>query len=82
MFITHKLREVREIADKITVIRHGKVVGTARPTDSESTWRNSWWAAPSSSSWTRNGLTHRRATTSAGGRLGGQPERRAGGARS
>ena len=27
MFITHKLREVREIADKITVIRHGKVVG-------------------------------------------------------
>jgi ABC-type uncharacterized transport system ATPase subunit len=36
VFITHKLREVREIADKITVIRHGKVVGTARPTDSES----------------------------------------------
>jgi len=36
VFITHKLREVREIADKITVIRHGKVVGTAKPTDSES----------------------------------------------
>jgi ABC-type uncharacterized transport system ATPase subunit len=36
VFITHKLREVREIADKITVIRHGKVVGTARPSDSES----------------------------------------------
>ena len=36
VFITHKLREVREIADKITVIRRGKVVGTARPTDSES----------------------------------------------
>jgi general nucleoside transport system ATP-binding protein len=35
VFITHKLREVREIADKITVIRHGKVVGTAQPTDSE-----------------------------------------------
>jgi len=35
-FITHKLREVREIADKITVIRHGKVVGTAKATDSES----------------------------------------------
>jgi len=35
VFITHKLREVREIADKITVIRHGKVVGTAKPTDSE-----------------------------------------------
>jgi simple sugar transport system ATP-binding protein len=30
------LREVREIADKITVIRRGKVVGTAKPTDSES----------------------------------------------
>jgi len=36
VFITHKLREVREIADKITVIRHGKVVGAAKPTDSES----------------------------------------------
>jgi general nucleoside transport system ATP-binding protein len=35
VFITHKLREVRAIADKITVIRHGKVVGTAKPTDSE-----------------------------------------------
>jgi general nucleoside transport system ATP-binding protein len=35
VFITHKLREVRAIADKITVIRHGKVVGTAQPTDSE-----------------------------------------------
>ncbi len=36
VFITHKLREVRAIADKITVIRRGKVVGTAQPTDSES----------------------------------------------
>ena len=27
VFITHKLREVRAIADKITVIRRGKVVG-------------------------------------------------------
>ena len=36
VFITHKLREVQAIADKITVIRHGKVVGTAKPTDSES----------------------------------------------
>jgi simple sugar transport system ATP-binding protein len=35
VFITHKLREVRAIADKITVIRRGKVVGTAKPTDSE-----------------------------------------------
>ena len=36
VFITHKLREVRAIADKITVIRRGKVVGTAQPGDSES----------------------------------------------
>ena len=35
VFITHKLREIRAVADKITVIRRGKVVGTASPTDSE-----------------------------------------------
>ena len=35
VFITHKLREVRAIADKITVIRRGKVVGKAKATDSE-----------------------------------------------
>ena len=29
VFITHKLREVREVADRITVIRLGKVVGEA-----------------------------------------------------
>jgi general nucleoside transport system ATP-binding protein len=34
VFITHKLREVREVADKITVIRLGKVVGEAEPTAS------------------------------------------------
>ena len=33
VFITHKLREVKEVADKITVIRLGKVVGEAKPTD-------------------------------------------------
>ncbi|MEX0428838.1 ABC transporter ATP-binding protein [Nocardioides sp. DS6] len=31
VFITHKLREVRAVADKITVIRRGRVVGTATP---------------------------------------------------
>ena len=36
IFITHKLREVRAIADKITVIRRGRVVGTASPSDPES----------------------------------------------
>jgi len=35
LFISHKLREVREISDVITVIRQGRVVGTAQPTDSE-----------------------------------------------
>ena len=34
VFITHKLREVREVADRITVIRLGKVVGEAEPTAS------------------------------------------------
>ena len=32
VFITHKLREVREVADAITVIRLGRVVGEAEPT--------------------------------------------------
>ncbi|MBD7957271.1 ABC transporter ATP-binding protein [Microbacterium sp. Sa4CUA7] len=31
VFITHKLREVREVADRITVIRLGAVVGEASP---------------------------------------------------
>jgi simple sugar transport system ATP-binding protein len=35
VFITHKLREVRAIADKITVIRRGKVVGEAEPSSTE-----------------------------------------------
>jgi simple sugar transport system ATP-binding protein len=35
LFITHKLKEVKTIADTITVIRQGKVVGQAKPTDSE-----------------------------------------------
>lgn len=36
VFITHKLREVRAVADDITVIRRGTVVGTASPGESES----------------------------------------------
>jgi ABC-type uncharacterized transport system ATPase subunit len=36
LFISHKLKEVREISDVITVIRHGKVVGSAEPTETES----------------------------------------------
>ncbi|MEY5017461.1 MAG: hypothetical protein RL431_510 [Actinomycetota bacterium] len=34
VFITHKLREVQAVADVITVIRLGKVVGDAKPTES------------------------------------------------
>ncbi len=36
IFITHKLREVQAVADKITVIRLGKVVGEADPKASAS----------------------------------------------
>jgi simple sugar transport system ATP-binding protein len=35
IFITHKLREVKAVADKITIIRLGKVVGLAQPTSSQ-----------------------------------------------
>lgn len=35
LFITHKLREIRAVADTITTIRLGKVVGTADPSASE-----------------------------------------------
>src|SRR3984957_18036230 len=35
LFITHKLKEVKAIADVITVIRQGRVVGSAEPSASE-----------------------------------------------
>src|SRR2546423_6253030 len=35
VFITHKLKEVKAIADRITVVRRGAIVGTARPDASE-----------------------------------------------
>jgi simple sugar transport system ATP-binding protein len=35
VFITHKLREVREVADRITVVRRGAVVGEANPDSSD-----------------------------------------------
>ncbi|MGN6576081.1 MAG: ABC transporter ATP-binding protein [Nocardioides sp.] len=35
VFITHKLREVKAVGDRITVIRRGKVVGTAAPSTPE-----------------------------------------------
>ena len=33
LFITHKLKEVLAVADRITVIRLGKVIGTTRPSE-------------------------------------------------
>ena len=35
IFITHKLREVLEIADTITVMKNGRVVGTAVPSETD-----------------------------------------------
>lgn len=35
IFITHKLREVIEFADRITVIRGGKVIGTTTPNETD-----------------------------------------------
>ena len=35
IFITHKLREVKEVAERITIIRRGKVVGNASPDASQ-----------------------------------------------
>ncbi|MFV0452747.1 MAG: ABC transporter ATP-binding protein [Propioniciclava sp.] len=35
VFITHKLREVRAVADRITVMRRGRIVGAGSPHDSE-----------------------------------------------
>ncbi len=33
IFISHKLKEVMEIADRVTVLRAGRVVGTTRPSE-------------------------------------------------
>jgi ABC-type uncharacterized transport system ATPase subunit len=34
LFITHKLKEVRAVADRITVVRQGRVIGTTTPAES------------------------------------------------
>ena len=46
IFITHKLREVREVADKITIIRRGSVVGSALPTASQEELANQMVGRP------------------------------------
>ncbi len=35
IFITHKLREVLAVADRVEVLRGGKVVGEARPAETD-----------------------------------------------
>jgi simple sugar transport system ATP-binding protein len=35
LFITHKLKEVLAVADRITVVRQGKVIGTTTPAESD-----------------------------------------------
>tara|TARA_B100000700_G_scaffold64698_1_gene71405 strand:+ start:1536 stop:3062 length:1527 start_codon:yes stop_codon:yes gene_type:complete len=35
IFITHKLREVLEVADEVTVMRNGKVVGSTTPSETD-----------------------------------------------
>ena len=48
VFITHKLREVKAVADRISIIRRGKVVGEAEPsTRARPNWRRSWSDATS-----------------------------------
>ena len=37
IFITHKLREVLDFSDKITVIRRGKVIGSVLPQEADQT---------------------------------------------
>jgi len=48
VFITHKLREVRAVADRITVIRLGKVSVRPRRLQATQSWRRSWSGEPSS----------------------------------
>jgi len=46
LFITHKLREVLEVADRITIMRGGRVVASAKPEESDAqSLRRSWWDA-------------------------------------
>ena len=45
IFISHKLKEVQEIADRITVIRRGRVVGSPPPTATDEEFKSVFEAA-------------------------------------
>ena len=62
VFISHKLREVRAVADTITVIRRGKVVGQAEPTASANELASLMVGRPVAAA--RRQATPRRRTTS------------------
>ena len=66
IFITHKLREVKAIGDRISVIRRGKVVGTAPPSASEKELAEMMVGATSA---------HRQQGRRPGGRAGAQAPR-------
>ena len=54
ILITHKLREVKAVADEITVIRRGKVVGKASPTSTETELASAMVGRPVDLSVTKN----------------------------
>ncbi|OKL50332.1 ABC transporter ATP-binding protein [Boudabousia marimammalium] len=54
ILITHKLREVKAVADEITVIRRGKVVGKAEPTSTEKELASAMVGRPVDLSVTKN----------------------------
>ncbi len=76
IFITHKLKEVLEIADKITVIRRGKVIGTTTPAEADQKPAGGDDGRPGSAAGNRKeAMRHRavRAGSKGSGRAGSPP---------